>query len=430
MCNEQQNIQNDAPNQGAQGQFHGDVNTGTQQDVSGERAVGIGGDANAPVTTGNQNTVANATVQDDNSGQNIGANTGGANQTNQNGHRVDGIQYVAARDIYINQNPAERQKEASRSDQQAAPHTVQWARATLTLEGDPTQFTAQEREALILVLSRILKVSEDQIRILRVTEGSIKVELELPEEAAQKLKEMQQNDDPALQQLSPKLLHTEIHTFGKPLRSTYQNVHTRARHSKRAFARAIDNAHYIIIDALDFIGAIARDHTHTLIITIIIAAVLAVTRDLAVTAVVAVAVAVAVAVVRVFGLDLAFAIAFNRARSNKRDLARALARALARDLARDQHLQSYALALALALKDNPYPYHRSRDLNEVYRLARNLAYSLAYSKHRKRTHALANELFKVLRKSAHVWLDQSEVDAFERAVQTFKQSSLDSKEHN
>jgi hypothetical protein len=33
---EQQNIQNDAPNQGAQGQFHGDVNTGTQQDVSGE----------------------------------------------------------------------------------------------------------------------------------------------------------------------------------------------------------------------------------------------------------------------------------------------------------------------------------------------------------------------------------------------------------
>jgi hypothetical protein len=256
-----------------------------------------------------------------------------------------------------------------------------------------------------------------------VTEGSIKVELELPEEAAQKLKEMQQNDDPALQQLSPKLLHTEIHTFGKPLRSISQNVHTRARISKRAFTHAIDNVLY-------FIGAIARDHTHTLIITIIIAAVLAVTRDLAVTAVVAVAVAVAVAVVRVFGLDLAFAIAFNRARSNKRDLARALARALARDLARDQHLQSYALALALALKDNPYPYHRSRDLNEVYRLARNLAYSLAYSKHRKRTHALANELFKVLRKSAHVWLDQSEVDAFERAVQTFKQSSLDSKEHN
>jgi hypothetical protein len=52
---EQQNIQNDAPNQGAQGQFHGDVNTGTQQDVSGERADGIGGDSNAPVTTGDQN---------------------------------------------------------------------------------------------------------------------------------------------------------------------------------------------------------------------------------------------------------------------------------------------------------------------------------------------------------------------------------------
>jgi tetratricopeptide (TPR) repeat protein len=59
MTDDQQNIQNDAPNQGAQGQFHGDVNTGTQQDVSGERAVGIGGDANAPVTTGDQNTVTN-----------------------------------------------------------------------------------------------------------------------------------------------------------------------------------------------------------------------------------------------------------------------------------------------------------------------------------------------------------------------------------
>jgi len=42
MTDNDQNIQNDAPNQGAQGQFHGDVNTGTQQDVSGERAVGIG----------------------------------------------------------------------------------------------------------------------------------------------------------------------------------------------------------------------------------------------------------------------------------------------------------------------------------------------------------------------------------------------------
>jgi tetratricopeptide (TPR) repeat protein len=73
-----QNIQNDAPNQGAQGQFHGDVNTGTQQDVSGERAVGIGGDANAPVTTGDQNT--NANVQGDNTGQNVGVNYGTVKQ--------------------------------------------------------------------------------------------------------------------------------------------------------------------------------------------------------------------------------------------------------------------------------------------------------------------------------------------------------------
>jgi hypothetical protein len=81
MTDNDQNIQNDAPNQGAQGQFHGDVNTGTQQDVSGERAVGIGGDANAPVTTGDQNTVANQGVTAGGNVKNVRQVTMGAGGT-------------------------------------------------------------------------------------------------------------------------------------------------------------------------------------------------------------------------------------------------------------------------------------------------------------------------------------------------------------
>jgi hypothetical protein len=81
MTDNDQNIQNDAPNQGAQGQFHGDVNTGTQQDVSGERAVGIGGDANAPVTTGDQNTVASQSVTAGGNVENVRQVTVGAGGT-------------------------------------------------------------------------------------------------------------------------------------------------------------------------------------------------------------------------------------------------------------------------------------------------------------------------------------------------------------
>jgi hypothetical protein len=81
MTDNDQNTQNDAPNQGAQGQFYSDVNTGTQQDVSGERAVGIGGDANAPVTTGDQNTVASQSVTAGGNVKNVRQVTMGAGAT-------------------------------------------------------------------------------------------------------------------------------------------------------------------------------------------------------------------------------------------------------------------------------------------------------------------------------------------------------------
>lgn len=56
-----QNIQNDVPNQGKQGQFHGD--------------------ANAPVTAGDQNTVANQSVTADGDVKNVRKVTLGAGGT-------------------------------------------------------------------------------------------------------------------------------------------------------------------------------------------------------------------------------------------------------------------------------------------------------------------------------------------------------------
>lgn len=51
-----QDIHNHAPNQGAQGVFHGPVYF-TRQDVSGDRAVGITGDTtDSPITTGDGNS--------------------------------------------------------------------------------------------------------------------------------------------------------------------------------------------------------------------------------------------------------------------------------------------------------------------------------------------------------------------------------------
>ena len=72
---------------------------------------------------------------------------------------------------------------------------------TVLLESYVQQFTPVERESFIFALSRIVNISSDQIRILRVASGSILVTLEMPEEAAQLLVSMYLARDPVLQTL-------------------------------------------------------------------------------------------------------------------------------------------------------------------------------------------------------------------------------------
>lgn len=71
----------------------------------------------------------------------------------------------------------------------------------LELERDFEGFTASVRDHLVFVLSRLLGISPAQIRILYVTEGSVLVTLEMPEQAAKKLRSMHWANDPALQGL-------------------------------------------------------------------------------------------------------------------------------------------------------------------------------------------------------------------------------------
>jgi hypothetical protein len=201
-----------------------------------------------------RSTQGTANTQGDNSGQNVGANSGAANQYN----------YNVAGDVYNINNPPN-------SGQSAAPRGTQKAQAILTLEGDIQDFTEEEREAFKWSLARLLNISPDEIRILRVTEGSIKVELALPEEAAQKLEEMYRDNDPALQELPNSVLNVKTDTYntllldvlrtGTKLAHTLASasvldsdiqkfIHASAPHSTRDLdrAQALDRARILASD--------------------------------------------------------------------------------------------------------------------------------------------------------------------------------------
>jgi cold shock CspA family protein len=69
---------------------------------------------------------------------------------------------------------------------------------TILLDRDLAKFTPFEQEILIFTLSRIVSIHPDQIRILRVTAGSVIITLEMPLESAQKIVEMNRKNDPIL----------------------------------------------------------------------------------------------------------------------------------------------------------------------------------------------------------------------------------------
>lgn len=69
----------------------------------------------------------------------------------------------------------------------APPPAPSSLRITLTIEGDLTQFTAVQRERLIMAIADETAVSPEHIHILRVVPGSVRVLLELPAAAGQSL---------------------------------------------------------------------------------------------------------------------------------------------------------------------------------------------------------------------------------------------------
>jgi hypothetical protein len=96
----------------------------------------------------------------------------------------------------------ERRAEVSKHVVPESPETKAVAvQVTVLLESDIQKFTLVERESFVFALSRIVNISPDQIRILRVASGSMLITLEMPEEAAQLLVSMYLARDPVLQTL-------------------------------------------------------------------------------------------------------------------------------------------------------------------------------------------------------------------------------------
>ena len=64
-----------------------------------------------------------------------------------------------------------------------------YAKAQLLIEGDLKKFDKEKRQELHTLLANVLNLPEDEIKILRVTSGSVRVILEIPKKAIQRLRE-------------------------------------------------------------------------------------------------------------------------------------------------------------------------------------------------------------------------------------------------
>ncbi len=76
--------------------------------------------------------------------------------------------------------------------------TQNTARIQVVIEGNFRGFTATKREEVIGILATLLRIDKDQVRILRVSSGSIIIDLQLPIDAAKKLYELYRERDPRL----------------------------------------------------------------------------------------------------------------------------------------------------------------------------------------------------------------------------------------
>lgn len=72
------------------------------------------------------------------------------------------------------------------------------AKVTITLNGDFDDFGSKERDALVTLVAKLVGVTEGDLQILRVENGSIKLWLLMPELAAQRLKNIWEKRDSEL----------------------------------------------------------------------------------------------------------------------------------------------------------------------------------------------------------------------------------------
>lgn len=75
------------------------------------------------------------------------------------------------------------------------------AQITIIIEKNLLQFTEKEKDGFIYAISKLTGVSSNQIRILRVAEGSVIVTLEMPKAGAQRLIELYYENDIEIKKL-------------------------------------------------------------------------------------------------------------------------------------------------------------------------------------------------------------------------------------
>ena len=110
------------------------------------------------------------------------------------GRPVMSLFLAALRDRYRPGNALRDELEALSDTVRSAMTQSVARRIQLILEGETSDFTDERRDTLLNVLANVLQVELSDVRILRVQPGSIRVVVEVPEQALTRLNSLSRND--------------------------------------------------------------------------------------------------------------------------------------------------------------------------------------------------------------------------------------------
>jgi hypothetical protein len=92
------------------------------------------------------------------------------------------------------------------------------AQLTIIVEKDILKFTDKEKDGFVFAISKLTGVSPNQIRILRIAEGSVVITLEMPEVGAKRLMELFSQNDAELDRLKiSKITFTRTEAINQPV---------------------------------------------------------------------------------------------------------------------------------------------------------------------------------------------------------------------